>query len=62
MYTERKEIDTIKEDVQGSYPEAPESKLTPVRRSVSVFFGFRYAGTVSLIPNSSAAQVKKFNC
>lgn len=45
--------------VKGSYPEAPEAKLTPVRRSVSKIFGSKYAGTISLTPNSSATKEKK---
>ncbi|WRX10097.1 hypothetical protein QQP08_002584 [Theobroma cacao] len=38
----------------GSYPAAPEAKLTPVRRSSSCRLGSRYAGTSSFTPNSSA--------
>jgi hypothetical protein len=42
--------------VKGSYPEAPEAKPTPVRRSLDLRFGSKYAGTYPLIPNSSAAM------
>ena len=40
--------------VKGSYPVPPEAKVTPVMRSWGVNVVSRYAGTVSLTPNSSA--------
>ena len=46
--------------VRGSYPEAPEAKLTPVRRSLGWRVGSKYAGSNFLIPNSSAvAQIER---
>lgn len=40
--------------VSGSYPEPPEAKLTPVRRSFSCKEGSRNAGRYSFTPNPSA--------
>ena len=45
--------------VKASYPEPPEAKLTPVKRSLGCKVGSLYAGRSSLIPNSSTAQKKK---
>ena len=47
--------------VKASYPEPPEAKLTPVKRSLGCKVGSLYAGRSSLIPNSSTAQKKKAN-
>ena len=45
--------------VKASYPEPPEAKLTPVKRSLGCKVGSLYVGRSSLIPNSSTAQKKK---
>ena len=41
-------------DVKGSSPVAPEAKLTPVIKSLSLMRGSMYAGTYSLIFKISA--------
>lgn len=45
--------------VSGSYPVPPEAKLTPVKRSLSVMKGLRYAGTYSFTPNALAYKLIK---
>ena len=45
--------------VNGSYPEPPEAKHTPVLSSWGCKYGSKYAGTSSLIPNSSAKSWNK---
>lgn len=53
------EFCTTNAGVCGSYPVPPEAKLTPVIKSLFCIFGSRYAGTVSLTPNSEAEIIKK---
>lgn len=49
-------VRTIISDVNGSNPEAPEAKFTPVGKSFSWRLGSRYAGKSFLIPSSSTEK------
>ena len=44
--------------MRGSYPEPPDAKQTPVRRSLGWRFGSKYAGKRSLMPSSSADHIQ----
>lgn len=46
-------MNTAVSDVKGSYPAPPDAKHTPVANSPGSTFGSKYAGSNSLMPNSS---------
>lgn len=48
---------TIFVDVKGSYPVPADAKHTPVANSLGLRFGSLYAGSRSLMPNSSAETI-----
>lgn len=48
-------------DVKGSYPAPPDAKHTPVANSPGWRCGSKYAGTYSLMPNSSANTTQNNN-
>ena len=52
-------VPTTSVGVKESYPEPPDAKLTPVKRSLGCKVGSLYAGRSSLIPNSSTAHTQK---
>jgi len=48
-------------EVRGSYPPAPDAKLTPVRRSSRCNFGSRYGGKSFLISSFAAKKICQGN-